>query len=82
MFHLLMSWGRPIPTRLLQDETHTTTGLVTYEIKQLFGRPAPNFNVDVRAWGGELADFASSYMFHATLKFGARGLTIGHQGVA
>ena len=74
--------GAFLPTRTLQDETHTTTGLVTYEIKQLFGRPAPNFNVDVRAWGGELADFVSSHMLLATLKFGTRGFAIGRQGVA
>ena len=33
------------------------TGLVTYEIKQLLGRAAPNVNVDVRPPGAGLIVF-------------------------
>ena len=71
-----------MPVCLLQDETHATAGLVTYEIKQLLGRAAPNFNVDVGAWEAELADFASLYVFPATLKLGARDVALCHKSVA
>ena len=50
---------------------------MTYEIKQLLGRAAPNVNVDVRPPGAGLIELSRLFVFVATLKFGARGVAVG-----